>query len=827
MIGLVVVSHSAAVAESVCQLAAPLAQGKMRLAAAGGAPDPEYPVGTDPVRVLNAIESVWSEEGVIVLMDLGSALLNAETALDLLGEDRRAGVHLCAAPLVEGAVAAASLAAAGAGIAEILREAGAALASKVAQIGAAALPPAAPVPAEEPAATAEKTVILTNPLGLHARPAAELVRLAREFAARVTVENLDRAADPAPAVSINGLLSLGARQGDRLRLRADGTGAAEAVEALGRFIEDLHSEAPPADRARPDAAPGEGQLTGIPGSAGVAIGPLVRLHPAPAAIETAAAEDADAEWARLEAAIRGARQDTRALQSWAENHAGRPQAAIFEAQCLFLEDPQLLAGVSDLVFGQRCSAGLAWRMQTEELAARLNSLDDPYLRTRAADVADVAERVARRLAGQGPSGLRLAAPAVVAARDLAPSEVADLDPAHTLGLALEGSSANSHSVILARAMGIPTVAGLGPPLAAVAEGTTVALDGEAGILWISPSPVETRRIEERRANWLRAREAARTARHRPAATREGRRVRVLANISSVTEAAAAVDSGAEGVGVLRTEFLFQGRTNAPAEEEQRAAYREIAASLGGRPLVIRTLDAGGDKDLPYMNIGEEPNPFLGWRGVRLTLGRPEICKTQIRAILRAAAASPVDILLPMVACLEELRECKALIAAATAELEGEGIVFHRRAKTGVMIEVPAAALMAAELAREADFFSIGTNDLCQYVMAADRTSVKVASLADPFQPPVLRLLRLTVDAARAVGIEVTVCGEMAADPLATPLLLGLGVDEFSVSAHLIPELKTSIGRWTLPEARRRAEAALAADSAAAVRRILGEPPGEP
>jgi phosphocarrier protein FPr len=315
--------------------------------------------------------------------------------------------------------------------------------------------------------------------------------------------------------------------------------------------------------------------------------------------------------------------------------------------------------------------------------------------------------------------------------------------------------------------------------------------------------------------------------------RDGHRVRVLANISSLAEAAGAVDAGAEGVGVLRTEFLFLGRTAAPTEQEQYAAYREIAASLGGRPLVVRTLDAGGDKDLPYMDIGEEANPFLGWRGVRLTLGRPEICKTQIRAILRAGAGSPEDIQLPMVACVDELRAFKELIAAATAELEAEGILFGRRARAGVMIEVPAAAVLAAELAREADFFSIGTNDLCQYVMAADRTSVRVASLADPFQPAVGGGGgggggggEGRGGGGGGGGGAPRGAGGGARPPAGgpTPLLLGLGVEEFSVSAHLIPEVKASIARWTMPEARRRAEAALAADTAAAVRRILGDPP---
>jgi len=275
------------------------------------------------------------------------------------------------------------------------------------------------------------------------------------------------------------------------------------------------------------------------------------------------------------------------------------------------------------------------------------------------------------------------------------------------------------------------------------------------------------------------------------------------------------------VGVLRTEFLFLGRTAAPGEEEQVAAYRAIAQSLGGRPLIIRTLDAGGDKSLPYVEIGEEANPFLGWRGIRVTLGRRDLFRTQIRAVLRTGAGQSVGLLLPMVTVLDELRETKALIQDVEAELDREGAAFLRDIQVGVMIEVPAAVAIAGELAREASFFSIGSNDLIQYCMAADRTNPRVASLADGLQPAVLRMIRQAVEAARAAGIEVTLCGELAADTLATPLLIGLGMDEFSVSAALIPQLKQAIGRWSVAEAEAIAREALAMDSSGAVRKLLG------
>ena len=495
-------------------------------------------------------------------------------------------------------------------------------------------------------------------------------------------------------------------------------------------------------------------------------------------------------------------------------------SAIFSAQSLFLDDPALIAAASHAILDQRVNAEFAWQTETRRLADRLVALDDPYLRARAADVADVAARLLRRLAGRGGAVPILQSPSILAAHDLTPSEVQRLNPATCLGLCLETGSALAHSVILARAMGIPAVVGLGPAISAIAEGTEVALDGERGAVSISPAPARIEEWKARREQWLAARRAAEAERHRPAATRDGRRVRVLANISSVAEAAEAVDCGADGVGVLRTEFLFLGRQAAPAEAEQLAAYRAIAQSLAGRPLTVRTLDIGGDKSLPYVEIGAEANPFLGWRGIRVTLSRRDLLRTQLRAILRAGADHPVELLLPMITSVDEVRAVKSLLREAAAELENEKVDFCRAIKIGVMIEAPAAAAVADQLARETDFLSIGTNDLIQYVMAADRTNARVAALADPFQPAVLRTIRQTIDAGRAAGIAVALCGELAADPLATPLLLGLGLEEFSVSPPLIPGLKRAIARWSVAEAEEIARQALRLDSRAAVRRLL-------
>ena len=425
-----------------------------------------------------------------------------------------------------------------------------------------------------------------------------------------------------------------------------------------------------------------------------------------------------------------------------------------------------------------------------------------------------------KLTGLSNASAVLRQPSVLAAHDLAPSEVKQLDPDMVLAVCLETGSATAHSVILMRAMAIPVVVGLGPGLSAIEDGTTVAVDGEQGRVWVSPDASEARGIESRREAWLRGRRAAQEERHKLAATRDGHRIHVLANLKSVDEASGALDCGSEGVGLLRTEFLFLGREVAPSEEEQLIAYRTIAEALASRPLVIRTLDIGGDKPVPYIQIGEEANPELGWRGIRVMLGRRDLFRTQLRVILRAGCGHPLDIMFPMISSVAELREAKAVLSEVEAELEIDGTPFEKNRKVGIMIEVPSAVAVADQLAREASFFSIGSNDLIQYVMAADRTNSRVAPLADPFQPAVLRMLRDTIQAGRQAGIAVCLCGEVAADTLATPVLIGMGLEEFSVSAKLIPELKQAIARWTLPEAEAIAREALALDSSEAIRRFL-------
>ena len=377
----------------------------------------------------------------------------------------------------------------------------------------------------------------------------------------------------------------------------------------------------------------------------------------------------------------------------------------------------------------------------------------------------------------------------------------------------------SHSAILARALGIPALMGVEAQLAGLADGTLVALDGERGRVWVQPDDAQLAELRSRAEGWLAGREAMRASSRSPARTRDGRRVEVVANIGSLAEARLALANGAEGVGVLRTEFLFLNRPDAPTEEEQYVAYAAIAEVLGERPLTIRTLDIGGDKPLPYLVLERESNPFLGLRGIRISLERPDLLRTQLRAILRAGAGHQVKVMFPMVSSPVEVRAARALLAEAQAELLHAGVPFAESTETGIMVEVPAVITMADRLAGEVQFFSIGTNDLSQYLMAADRTNARVAGLADDLQPAVLRSVYRVAQAAHAAGIWVGLCGELAGDPLAVPLLVGMGLDELSANPAAIPAVKQAIARVTLAESQTLL-AALDLDSADAVRAYL-------
>jgi phosphocarrier protein FPr len=752
-------------------------------------------------------------------MDLGSALLSAETALDFLKPEQKANVRLCAAPLVEGAIAAAVQAMVGSSLDQVLAEALGSLKAKNEQLSME-MGDTAVSPALDSAETEQIQLTIPNKLGLHARPAARFVQTANRFEAVIQVENEDKTAN---AKSINQVATLNARQGDTIIIKAVGPDAPAALTALqalaannfGDRDEEIEETAVPVI-----ARAAKGELTGIPASEGIAIGPAFQYRPRLPEVETIVIDDPAAEWTRLETALATAQSEIQQLYKQAVQQVGEAEAAIFEAHLLFLQDPDFLDQVKSSIFEQKINAEAAWQQASTAAADTFRHLDSAYMQARAADVLDVARRVLGHLLGVEPPVLEMPEPGILLAADLTPSDTAQFDPEKVLGLAVELGGATSHSAILARAMGIPAIVGMGSVLAEIADGQIIALDGGNGRLWPKPSKKQRTSLQTKREAWLEQQESAKAAGKESAVTKDGRPIEVAANIGGPMDTAVALEYGAEGVGLFRTEFLFLGREEAPSEDEQVEAYQKVAKAMGRKPLIIRTLDIGGDKPIPYIHQDQEANPFLGWRGIRFCLDHPELFKPQLRAILRVSAKANIKLMFPMVGTVQELRLAKAVLADCMTELKAKKVPFDENLEVGIMVEVPSAVAVADQLAVDAHFFSIGTNDLTQYVMAADRGNARVANLADALQPAVLRMIKQTVSAAHAGGIWVGMCGELAGNALATPLLVGLGLDELSMNAPAIPAVKTAVRRYTIAEAQEIAKQALALDSAEAVQEHL-------
>lgn len=828
LIAIVIVSHSKQLALGVRELAAQMVQNQVPIAVAAGIEDPENPLGTDPIQVYEAIASVFSDDGVLVLMDLGSALLSAEMAIEFLPEAQQEKVYLCEAPLVEGAIAAVVAAAAGRDIHQVMAEARGALLAKATQLGVVSRPLSvvSPITTNVESPTREIRLIVSNRLGLHARPAAQFVATAARFESQILVRNLTRNTELVRGDSINQVTTLGVRQGHELLITATGSDADEALEALQGLFTNNFGEDNVALNSPPvfhhEATPTTyGELSGIAASPGVAIAPVVHYQSTHITITEYHVDDPNVEWQRLQTAINTARQEIQAVFSQASLQIGDAEAAIFDAQLLFLEDPVLLSAAHQRILDNHINAEAAWQAVVDEIATSYRALEDSYLQERVDDVVDVGQRVLRLLAGNAPVNLHLESPAILVATDLTPSDTAGLDPTKVLGICTTLGSATSHSAIIARTLGIPAVLGVDAQVLHLADGTLMALDGESGRAWVEPESDILDLLAAKQEAWQTAQQEARATAHQPAITRDGRQVSVFANIGSINDVQVAVASGAEGVGLLRTEFLYLDRTSAPTEEEQLLVYQAIAQVLDNRPLIIRTLDVGGDKPLPYLRVGlPEANPFLGSRGIRFCLARPELFKTQLRAILRASVGHQIKIMLPMIATVTEVRAAKVILGEVQAELNQAGIAFDAAMKVGIMVEVPSAVAIADRLAAEVDFFSIGTNDLSQYVMASDRTNPSVANLVDALHPAILRMVQQTVQAAHAAGISVGLCGELAADTLATPILLGLGLDELSVNPQSIPGVKQAIARFSIVESEAIVASALQQDSAEHVRELI-------
>jgi multiphosphoryl transfer protein len=683
---------------------------------------------------------------------------------------------------------------------------------------------AAALPTGDATSVTSEAIVIPNPTGLHARPSAVIANIAKGFKSSIKLQVGDRHAN---ARSVTAIMALDVGHGAMVRVVASGPDAKEAVRQLGSVLAAgsgdegsqpapapatttvSSSAAPPPQRKSADP----NVLRGASASPGLAVGQLFQLRRAEIRV-TEAGAGLDTERRQLSDALARATGQLGALRS--QLHATREaaKAAIFAAHEELLSDPDLLE-IAESAMAKGKSAAFAWKTAFSTHAEKLASMKNQLLAQRANDLRDVGARVLSILTGATLEALEYPPKSVLIAEDLTPSDTAMLDRSRVMGFCTTRGGATSHVAIIARSMGIPALAGIEPAALEVANGTLVILDGNKGTLRLNASAEEVARILEVQEHAEQRRKDDLAHALEPAVTRDGARIEVAANIGGLADAQKIAALGGEGVGLLRSEFLFMERVSAPTEEEQFENYKSIALAVGReRPLIIRTLDVGGDKPLPYLPIPKEDNPFLGERGVRVGLDRPEILRTQLRAILRASTFGDVRIMFPMIARLSELRDVKAMLAEEARSIGVPSV------PTGIMVEVPAAAVMAAQFARESDFFSVGTNDLTQYTLAMDRGHPKLAPYVDGLNPAVLRLIAHTVKGAAPLGKPVGVCGGIASDPVAVPILIGIGVSELSVSLPAIPTVKAQIRTLRLDACRALAERALAAESAEEVRALV-------
>lgn len=663
-------------------------------------------------------------------------------------------------------------------------------------------------------------IVIANPTGLHARPAAVLAASAKAFRGRVVVRAGHGEANAKSVVSIMGLEI---ESGATVRIVATGDDAAAAVSAVSAAIrsglgeEIAGASFVPKPVSKPDPVVTQGtedpdELRGIAASPGLAVGRVFQVrHAIPSIVELA--RDPNAERRGLEAAIRTAVAQLDALERTLAAKSDPGKAAIFAAHREMLDDPELLADAEARIAAGKTAAFAVYHAVGVR-ADRLAGLKNELLAARANDLRDAGLRVVRVLTGDTNTSIDAPENAILVAEDLSPSDTASLDRSRVLGFCTTRGGATSHVAILARSLDIPAIAGIDPRALHLGDGTEVILDGSTGRLRTRPSAAEITDIRERRVRHEAQRRVDLERASEPATTIDGHRIEVVANVGGANEAANIVASGGEGIGLLRSEFLFLDRATAPSEDEQADAYAAVVAAVGpDRPVIIRTLDVGGDKQLAYLPIPAEDNPFLGERGIRVGLGRPELLRTQVRAILRARRDGDVRIMFPMIGSVGELRTARAIVEE---ERERLGVA---ALQIGIMVEVPSAALIADRLAEHADFFSIGTNDLTQYTLAVDRGHPTLAGLADGLHPAVLNLIAMTSRAAHAAGRWVGVCGGIAGDAAAIPILVGLGIDELSVAIPVIPTIKAKIRELSREECRDLAARALACATADDVRAL--------
>jgi len=666
-------------------------------------------------------------------------------------------------------------------------------------------------------------LVILNETGLHARPAKVLVNLAKQFKSNISVQHKGKKANAKSMVSV---LTLGAVRGSDITVQAEGVDEETAIAELEAAIRDGLGDNDGHPEPKPTPAKTEapvviqpvtenlepGVIKGVGAAPGIAVGPLFHFKQVEFDLDDPEALSTDGHMELSEALECAKSQLVELHQQMTDKKLGN-EAAIFEAHKELLDDPELAEAVQARVtMGQ--TPIKAWKTTIDEQAAAIAALNDPLLAARADDLRDVGKRVLRLMLGLSEKGVMPTTPVVVVARELSPSDTASFDPELVLGFGIVEGGPTSHIAILARALGLPAIVGVNESMLALEEKTPVILNGNDGTLTINPAADVLERAKQSQKRWLEYRRFAQDQAALPAISQDGVRVDVTANAGSIADAAEALHMGADGIGLLRTEFLFLERTTAPTEDEQLSVYRAIAETMRTLPVIVRTMDIGGDKPLAYIPMKPELNPFLGERGIRLCLNRPELFREQLRAILRAAPSGNLKIMFPMVSDIAELRQARAMIEALRWELGAAPV------QIGIMIEVPSAALMADVFAPEIDFFSIGTNDLTQYTLAMDRGNSALASKHDGLHPAVLRLIAHTIESAHKYGKRADICGELGSDAAAIPILLGLGMDELSVSIPSVPTVKAQVRSLKISELQSLARDALNCSTAQEVRELV-------
>ncbi|PCF52153.1 phosphoenolpyruvate--protein phosphotransferase [Staphylococcus delphini] len=550
-------------------------------------------------------------------------------------------------------------------------------------------------------------------------------------------------------------------------------------------------------------------IKGIAASDGVAIAKAYLLVEPDLSFSNEKTDNPEAEVQKFNEALNNSKIELTKIRNHAEEQLGADKAAIFDAHLLVLDDPELIQPIEEKIKNESASAPQALTEVTQNFITIFESMDNEYMKERAADIRDVAKRVLAHILGvELPNPSIIDESVIIVAHDLTPSDTAQLNKQYVQGFVTNIGGRTSHSAIMSRSLEIPAVVGTKSISESVQQGDMVIVDGLTGDVIVNPSDDEIKAYQHKRESFFADREALKQLRDEPSKTLDGHEVELAANIGTPNDLEGVHNNGAEGIGLYRTEFLYMGRDNMPTEDEQFEAYKKVLESMEGKRVVVRTLDIGGDKELPYLNLPEEMNPFLGYRAIRLCLDQPEIFRPQLRALLRVSAYGKLNIMFPMVATIQEFRDAKALLLEEKENLKREGVEVSDDIELGIMVEIPSTAALADVFAKEVDFFSIGTNDLIQYTMAADRMSERVSYLYQPYNPSILRLIKQVIDASHQEGKWTGMCGEMAGDETAIPLLIGLGLDEFSMSATSILKARRQIKDLSRTEMVQLADRAL-------------------